>query len=70
MNDDTARGRFVLLSTVRLSGAILAALGLAVIAGRLDFMPREGGYAFFAVGLFEVLFLPAILARRWKSPPP
>ena len=70
MTDDQARGRLVVLNTVRLSGAILAGIGLAVISGKLDFMPPEGGYAFFAVGLFEVLFLPAILAGRWKSPPP
>ena len=70
MTEDEARSRYMVLNTVRLSGAILAAIGLGVIAGKLDFMPPEGGYAFFAVGLFEVLFLPAILAGRWKTPPP
>lgn len=66
--DDVARGRFIALSVVRLTGAILAALGLAIVGGTFD-LPAPVGYALFAVGLFEALFLPAILARKWKSPP-
>lgn len=68
MNEDQARQRFLVLNLVRLSGAVLAAVGLTVIAGKLD-LPIASGYILFAVGLFEALFMPAILARKWKSPP-
>ncbi len=68
MSEDQARARFITLGVVRLSGAVMAAFGLTVIAGKLA-MPIEAGYLLFALGLFEALFMPAILARKWKSPP-
>ena len=69
MNEDQARGRFIVLNVVRLTGAIMAAVGLTTVAGKLP-LPVEVGYGLFAFGLFEALFMPAILARNWKSPPP
>lgn len=68
MNEDQARGRFIVLQVVRLSGAAMAVAGLLVIAGKLD-LPIEAGYGLFAVGLFETLLMPGILAQKWKSPP-
>jgi hypothetical protein len=68
-DETAARQRFMVINAVRVSGVALALFGLAVIAGKFD-LGREIGAFLFIVGLFEALFMPAILARRWKSPPP
>lgn len=68
MNEDVARRRFLVMNAARLSGAILALIALLIIAGKLD-LPVEIGYFLFIFGLIEMLFLPTILARSWKSPP-
>lgn len=64
---DPAKARFMIMNVVRLSGIAVALLGLAIIAGKLD-LGREIGAFLFIFGLFEALFMPTILARRWKSP--
>ncbi|MGH6787983.1 MAG: hypothetical protein ACREBO_14235 [Novosphingobium sp.] len=69
MNEDPAKARFMVLNLVRLTGAVIAGAGLAIVGGKLA-APTELGYALFAFGLFETLFMPAILARKWQSPPP
>jgi hypothetical protein len=65
--DQLARQRLIVMNVVRLSGIGLALLGLAIIAGKID-LGREIGAFLFIFGLFEALFMPAFLARRWKSP--
>ncbi|MGF7150696.1 hypothetical protein FHS96_004354 [Sphingomonas zeicaulis] len=64
-----ARARFVLLSLIRFSGAIIALAG-AVVVGRRLIEPAEiiGGLM-LALGAFEVILLPAILVRNWKRQP-
>ncbi len=66
MNDDPAKGRFIAIQLVRIGGVIMALLGLLVISHRLD-LPGPFGVVLFALGLFEALALPLILARRWRS---
>ena len=68
MTSDPAKARFIAIQAIRWTGVALALLGLLVIRGRIAF-PREAGYVLFVVGLFDALFMPTILARRWKSPP-
>lgn len=67
--DQLARQRLIVMNVVRLSGIVLTFVGLAGIAEKLS-IGREIGAFLFIFGLFEALFMPAILARRWKSPPP
>lgn len=66
---DPARARFFILQAIRWSGVALVVIGLMTIQRRID-LPQEAGYALLLAGLFEALFLPTLLARRWKSPPP
>lgn len=64
-----ARSRFVLLSLIRFSGAIIALAG-AVVVGRRLIEPAEiVGGLLLALGAFEVIMLPTILARNWKKQP-
>jgi hypothetical protein len=69
MNEDLAKQRFLVMQAARISGVVLALLGIAIVAGKLD-VPSEIGVFLFLVGLVEALFLPQFLANRWKSPPP
>lgn len=64
--EDEARFRFMILSAVRLLSVMLIAVGLAIVAGKLD-VPRPAGIAFTIFGLLELLLLPPFLARKWKS---
>ena len=66
-----AKSRFQTLQLLRLTGIIVMIIGMWIWAG--DIL-REGGWPtlgipVFALGLFEALVLPTILAQRWKSPP-
>lgn len=66
-DDNLARQRFFALTIMRLAGAITAAIGLMVLAGKLD-LPKEIGLPFVVVGVAEFQIVPLWLARRWKSP--
>ncbi len=66
--DKLARQRLIVMNVVRLGGIVLAMIGLAGIAGKLP-IGREIGAFLFIMGLFEALFMPTFLAKRWKSPP-
>ena len=68
MKQDPAKGRFIVMQLVRLSGVALVMLGLAITVGRTA-LPAPFGIVLVLIGLFEVLALPIILSRRWKSPP-
>jgi hypothetical protein len=65
---DQAKGRFLALQMMRLSGIALVVLGLLIVNGTIA-LPTIAGYGFLAVGFADALFLPPILARIWKSPP-
>ncbi|MFT4026870.1 MAG: hypothetical protein QM676_08730 [Novosphingobium sp.] len=64
---DPAQARFFAIQAVRLAGVAQVLLGIAVIYGKLDW-PMLAGYFLFLNGLFDALFLPTLLARRWKTP--
>ena len=65
---DQAKGRFLAIQMVRLSGIALVILGLLIINGMIA-LPAIAGYAMLAVGVADALFVPTFLARKWKSPP-
>ncbi|WP_374414819.1 hypothetical protein [Novosphingobium colocasiae] len=74
--DDTAaaerlaKRHFIIMRAANLCGAVLVVLGMLVFTRRLPVnLPPEAGYALAAIGLFEALILPRILARAWRSRP-
>ena len=69
MNGDPAKSRFFLLQILRWIGIAMVMIGLAILNGALPGLPQAAGYGLLGGGLFDALFLPTLLARRWKSPP-
>ncbi len=74
MNErDPAAGRWAVLQVVRLVGVAMVVIGLLHQAGRfppLDGIPAELGYVLIGIGFVETFYMPLLLARQWKSPPP
>ena len=66
---DPAKARFFAIIAIRIAGAGLAILGLAIIQRKIG-LPVEAGYALFLFGLIDAFVVPTLLLRRWKSPPP
>ena len=64
---DKARGRFIVLQMLRLSGVALVVFGLAVVNGMLG-LPALVGYVLIVAGMVDSFVIPALLARSWKSP--
>lgn len=62
-----AKGRFIALAVIRFSGVALAFLGIAVVMKRLIEPADIVGTALIAIGAFEVIVLPVLLIRRWRS---
>lgn len=67
MTEDQAKRRFFALTILRFSGVALAFLGIAVIMKRLIEPADIIGTVLIAVGAFDVVVMPTILLRRWKS---
>lgn len=70
--ENQAKRRFFLLTAFRLTGALLAAFGLLIMAGRVDSIHPESqmmiGSSLFLAGLIEALWIPIVIARMWKAP--
>jgi hypothetical protein len=66
MSEEQAKARFLIIQLVRLTGIAMAMFGLAIIAGKAA-LPVKAGYVLFAIGLFEAMFVPILLTKRWKS---
>lgn len=64
---DPARGRYFAIQAVRLAGVVQVLLALLVLNDRLDW-PHIAGYLLLLNGLFDALFAPTLMARRWKTP--
>ncbi|WP_231639248.1 hypothetical protein [Sphingomonas profundi] len=65
-----ARVRFAILNSAKVSGIVLMCFGLWILLGDLV---RVGGDVLiglpvFAIGLFQALVLPKILAGQWSTP--
>lgn len=63
-----AQYRFLVINIVRISGAVMLVLGLAIIAREAFGLPKAAGYVLFFVGLADFMLVPLLLAKRWKSP--
>lgn len=64
---DPAKRRYFTIQAVRVAGVIMVLLGMLVMNRKLAW-PELLGYFLVLNGLFDALFLPTILARRWKTP--
>ncbi|WP_017671237.1 hypothetical protein [Blastomonas sp. AAP53] len=69
-DDRVARSRFFIIGLVRLAGALMIALAVAITYGRVTAVPGEFGYVLLAAGVMAMVILPQMLVARWKSPPP
>lgn len=67
--DRQARARFFAIGIIRLFGAAMVAAGALSVSGALELIPPVAGYVVLAVGVFEMLVLPPLLAARWRTPP-
>lgn len=63
---DPAKARFFAITLIRWTGVALVLLGLLIGSGRIA-LPAPVGIIFVIFGLFDALFMPTILARKWKS---
>ena len=65
---DPARARFFALGLIRLGGVVLAFIGISIIAKRWV-EPAEiiGGALLFSAAI-DVLVVPLILVKRWRTP--
>jgi hypothetical protein len=77
MSDDKerlAKSRFMVLSALRLFGALLMIAGFVVISGKWDLagpdMNRIVGVVFVLIGAFDFAVLPMLLARSWNRGAP
>ncbi len=66
-----AKSRWQTMQLLRFTGIIVMIIGMWIWAGdilRIGGWPMLG-VPIFALGIFEALVLPVILAKRWKSQP-
>lgn len=63
-----AQQRFLIINFVRITGAIMLVIGLAIIARGLFGLPEVVGYTFFLIGIADFMVVPLLLAKKWKSP--
>lgn len=63
---DPAKAKYMLISAVRIGGALLVMLGLLGLNGALP-LPDIASYALLVIGLIDVFVLPVFLSKRWSS---
>ncbi len=66
--ETTAQRRFLVINFVRISGAIMLVIGLAIIGKGLFGLPEAVGYMLFLIGIADFIVAPLLLAKKWKSP--
>jgi hypothetical protein len=65
---DPARARFFTLGMIRLFGVVSAFLGVAVIAKRWIEPAEVIGGILLLNGAIDVLVIPTLLAKKWRTP--
>ena len=63
---DPAKARFIAITLIRMSGAVMVLLGILITERKLN-LPWIVGVVFAVVGFFDVFVMPRVLARRWKT---
>ena len=69
MTEDLAKKRFFTLAMLRFSGVISAFIGIAFISKRWIEPADVIGGLFLVNAIIDVLIVPPILAKRWRSKP-
>jgi len=69
MNEELAKKRFFTLTALRFGGVILAFVGISIIAKRWVEPAEIIGGVLLALAMIDVLIMPTILIRRWRSTP-
>ena len=67
VSDDVARGRWMVITFLRIGGVAMVVTGILALQGVVD-LPDVAGYALVAIGLVDVFAVPLILARKWRTP--
>jgi hypothetical protein len=65
--DEIAKRRFFALNAIRISGAMMIAFGLAILANGFADLPKVVGAGVLIVGLLEFIVAPVLLSRAWKT---
>ena len=65
---DPARARFFTLGLIRLGGVALAFLGVSIIAKRWIEPAEIIGGLLLLIAAVDVLVIPVLLAKRWRTP--
>lgn len=65
---DLARQRFAIINLLRFGGLAIALSGLVVIARRWIEPAEIIGTALVVLGMIDMIFVPAWLARKWRTP--
>lgn len=68
-DETTAKQRFIILGALRFGGVALAFTGISIIMRRWIEPADIIGTALMVVGAFDVIVLPVLLVRRWRTPP-
>ncbi len=66
---DPARARFFALGLIRFSGVALAFTGISILAKRWVEPAEIVGGLLLAFGAIQVMVVPIILTKRWRTPP-
>jgi len=69
VSDTVARNRWLVISALRLGGVAMVVIGILILRQILGGSALVG-YGLLAIGLFDFLVVPLLLARRWRSPKP
>ena len=69
MTEDLSKRRFFTLAMLRFSGVVLAFVGISILDNRWIEPAEIVGGTLLAVAIVDVLVMPTILVRRWRSKP-
>lgn len=61
-----AKARYKRLTVVRFVGVLVALVGAAIMAGKVD-LPRLVGLLVLLGGIYYTLIFPSRLVKRWKK---
>lgn len=65
---DPARMRFAIINLLRLGGLAIALTGLVIVARRWVEPAELIGGVLVVIGIVDMVFVPAWLARKWRTP--
>ena len=68
VSEETARNRWAVIQALRLGGVALVLVGI-LIRYEVIPAPMAVGFVLMAIGLIDVVLVPMLLARRWRTPP-